>query len=299
MNALLALALLACVAAHGASAQCCSGMTMNDLGLQLTESSEGYVDHVYNDAAGNPTVCYGHLITAGQTFPNPVPYSTCVALLRQDLGSAESCVQSSVSVPLNTNQFSALVDFTFNLGCGALWSSTLLRVLNQGEYSEVPAQMARWTYAGGRQLPGLVTRRANEGTLWSTPVGGATNAPAASTTPAPASQVTAAPSAAPSAAATTTDAPQTTQPPPPPTTERSIWSYLGASTAGKVSSGAGSGALPGFAIALIVVGSVFVVLGALVAVAKFSQRRALPDNHQLTTTLLSDDAQVAPAHENV
>jgi hypothetical protein len=96
----------------------------------------------------------------------------------QDLGSAESCVQNSVNVPLNSNQFSALVDFTFNLGCGSLQSSTLLRILNQNDYSGVPAQMMRWTYAGGQQLPGLVTRRQNEGTLWNTPVsGGGSTAP--------------------------------------------------------------------------------------------------------------------------
>jgi len=136
-------------------------MTMNQLGLQLTESSEGFVDHVYADAAGNPTVCWGHLVTGGQTFPNPVPRSECVQLLQQDLASAEQCVQNNVNVELNSNQFSALVDFTFNLGCGSLQSSTLLRDLNQGEYSAVPAQMLRWVYAGGRVLPGLQTRRQN------------------------------------------------------------------------------------------------------------------------------------------
>ena len=49
--AFLVAALLAIVARFGVEG-CCEGMVMNQLGIQLVESSEGYVDHVYNDAAG-------------------------------------------------------------------------------------------------------------------------------------------------------------------------------------------------------------------------------------------------------
>eukprot|EP00051_Salpingoeca_urceolata_P026339 m.476938 g.476938 ORF g.476938 m.476938 type:complete len:395 (+) comp20709_c0_seq1:662-1846(+) len=167
MLAALVLA-LALTAAPSAEASCCSGMVMSQNGLQLTESFEGLVQHVYDDSAGNPTVCYGHLVLPGQHFPAHVSMSECESLLRQDMGSAESCVRNAVNVNLNQNQFDALVDFTYNAGCGSLQSSTLLRDLNANDYSAVPAQLLRWDHAGGRVLPGLERRRRAEGNLWST-----------------------------------------------------------------------------------------------------------------------------------
>ena len=65
------------------------------------------------------------------------------------------------------HQRDALISFTFNLGAGALETSTLLQLLNQGDYGSVPTQLNRWTKAGGQTLPGLVTRRKAEGALFS------------------------------------------------------------------------------------------------------------------------------------
>jgi lysozyme len=53
----------------------------------------------------------------------------------------------------------ALCDFAFNLGHGALGSSTLRRKVNAGEWDEVPVQFRRWVRAGGKVLLGLVRRR--------------------------------------------------------------------------------------------------------------------------------------------
>jgi hypothetical protein len=75
-------------------------------------------------------------------------------------------VDRLVTVPLSQNQFDALVSFTFNVGEGALAKSTLLKKLNAGKYSEVPAELMKWTKGGGRELPGLVRRRRAECALW-------------------------------------------------------------------------------------------------------------------------------------
>lgn len=243
---------------------------MDSLGIQLVESSEGYVDHEYLDSAGNPTICYGHLITAGQTFPATMTQAQCTALLQQDLGSAQTCVQNSVNVPLNENQFSALVDFAFNLGCGALQGSTLLRLLNQGQYTAVPAQMMRWTYAGGRQLPGLVTRRQNEGTLWNTPVSGASTAGAVTTAPPATAPATQAPSAAPATtapaapattaqAAAATTAAGTAAPTQPPSTAAASGTTAGFFEAVAPHQGRAS-AVPTYAVVLIVCAAAVAVL---------------------------------------
>lgn len=75
-------------------------------------------------------------------------------------------VNTSVTVPLSQNQFDALVSFAFNVGATAFQGSTLLSVLNQGNYDDVPSQMLRWNRAGGRVLRGLTRRRTAEGELF-------------------------------------------------------------------------------------------------------------------------------------
>jgi lysozyme len=59
----------------------------------------------------------------------------------------------------------ALTDFAYNLGVGALRSSTLRRKVNAGQWGEVPEQLGRWVYGGGRRLRGLVRRRQAEAEL--------------------------------------------------------------------------------------------------------------------------------------
>lgn len=93
-------------------------------------------------------------------------------MFAKELAIYEDAVERLITVPLNQNQFDALCSFAFNCGVGALQTSTLRRLLNQGKYAQVPAQLARWKYAGGVEYAGLVTRRAAEGSLFMEPVDG-------------------------------------------------------------------------------------------------------------------------------
>lgn len=77
-------------------------------------------------------------------------------------------------MPLTDNQRFALISFVFNLGESRLITSTLLRLLNAGDYASVPAQLKRWnkeTLADGtvRVNEGLTNRRASDIALWNTP----------------------------------------------------------------------------------------------------------------------------------
>lgn len=64
-----------------------------------------------------------------------------------------------MSVPLNQNQFDALVSFAFNVGLEALGGSTLLRVLNDGDYQGAAEQFGQWVHGGGEEIrPGLSPR---------------------------------------------------------------------------------------------------------------------------------------------
>lgn len=102
--------------------------------------------------------------------------NTCVtedqgnAMFRKELAVHEDAVEKYVKVPLNQNQFDALVSFVYNCGPNALKNSTLLKRLNAGKYAEIPAQFARWNKAGGKVWPGLTRRRAAEGSLFMEPV---------------------------------------------------------------------------------------------------------------------------------
>jgi GH24 family phage-related lysozyme (muramidase) len=140
-------------------------MKVSQPGLEFIKNEEGCVLHVYNDQAGYPTIGVGHLIKPGGEFTT-LTESEALDLLAKDLKVAEDAVQGSVRVPLSQNQFDALVSFTFNVGTGALEKSTLLKLLNQGQYEAVPGELMKWVKAGGRTLPGLVDRRQREGDLW-------------------------------------------------------------------------------------------------------------------------------------
>uniref|UniRef100_UPI000225FC22 lysozyme n=1 Tax=Paracoccus sp. TRP TaxID=412597 RepID=UPI000225FC22 len=91
-------------------------------------------------------------------------------ILTRDLPRYEADVTRLVRVPLNENQFGALVSFTYNLGAGNLTSSTLLRKLNAGDYAGAAAEFPTWNKAGGKVLNGLVRRRAAERALFEKPV---------------------------------------------------------------------------------------------------------------------------------
>jgi lysozyme len=135
-------------------------------GLSFIQHFEGFSPVVYHDAAGLPTIGYGHLLKPGEAFAE-ISEAQARQLLAQDVQVAERAVLRLIQVPLHDGQFDALVSFTFNLGAGALQRSTLRRKINRNEHTEVPSELLKWVWAGGRRLPGLVRRRKAEGEMYS------------------------------------------------------------------------------------------------------------------------------------
>jgi len=127
---------------------------------------EGYSPVIYIDAAGHPTIGFGHLIKPGEKIPEPLLGEAAERLLRQDIAPKAAAVNARVSVPLFQGQFDAVVSWTYNLGEGALQSSTMLKKINAARHDEVPAQMKRWNQAGGKVLKGLDRRREAEAALY-------------------------------------------------------------------------------------------------------------------------------------
>jgi lysozyme len=154
-------------------------MKMSANGLNLLEQWEGFKLKVYKDSAGLPTIGVGHLLTkseltsgkigikgAAVKYADGLTNQQVIDLLAQDVAPVGQIVTKSVKVPLTQNQFDALVSFAFNVGNAAFTGSTLLKVLNDKQYKEVPTQLLRWTRSGGKVVPGLLNRRENEIKLW-------------------------------------------------------------------------------------------------------------------------------------
>ncbi len=135
-------------------------------GRALIKAFEGFMPSTYICPAGHPTICYGHVVLPGETFPEPMSENACEDLLVADLPRYEMAVCRLIEVPLPDPCFDALVSFTFNLGEGALAASTLRRLANAGRLEECGPQFDRWVFAGARKLPGLVARRAAERAMW-------------------------------------------------------------------------------------------------------------------------------------
>ena len=116
----------------------------------------------YLDAAGIPTICYGQTGPTATSGARMTPQD-CKALLEREIAKKYlPGVLACVDRPLTLPQAVALTSFAYNVGVRAACYSTLVRYHNAGDCPRAAAQFARWTRAGGRILPGLVTRREDE-----------------------------------------------------------------------------------------------------------------------------------------
>lgn len=142
-------------------------MKTSTAGLDLIKHFEGSRLEAYRCSAGRWTIGYGHTSEAGPPAVDPgmrITQAEADEILRQDVKRFEREIARLVTVPLAQHQFDALVCWSFNTG--SLARSTLLKRLNRGEYERVPAEIMKWTRAGGQELPGLVRRRRAETQLW-------------------------------------------------------------------------------------------------------------------------------------
>ncbi len=141
-------------------------MQTSENGLQLIQTEEGFSAFPYKDIAGFDTIGYGHKMLPGESYPHGITRDEAVQLLMRDVGATEAAVNRLVKVPLTQSRFDALVDFTYNLGAGRLEGSTLLKLLNGGDYDAIPAQLLEWCHSGPTVVPGLLARRQKEVALW-------------------------------------------------------------------------------------------------------------------------------------
>ncbi|EAS9109415.1 lysozyme [Salmonella enterica] len=119
---------------------------------------EGRRYEPYRDVVGVITVCDGHTgkdIVPGKHYTD----EECDALLNQDLAQVAARIDPLIKASIPNSERAALYSFAYNVGAGAFARSTLLKKLNAGDQAGACNELKRWTYAGGKQWKGLVTRR--------------------------------------------------------------------------------------------------------------------------------------------
>ena len=139
-------------------------MKTSQEGIDLIKHFEGCELESYRCSANVLTIGYG--TTKNVVEGMKISQHQAEELLMKDLEEFEEYVEDLIDVPLEQNQFDALVAWTYNLGPTNLKTSTLRKVLNKGAYDDVPEQMKRWNKAGGQVLKGLVRRRNAEALLF-------------------------------------------------------------------------------------------------------------------------------------
>ena len=140
-------------------------MVVSLFGIDLICGFEGLCLKAYDDGVGVWTIGFGTTV-----YPNGIRVKkgdTCTeaqakAYMVYDLKKFESAVNNAVTVPLNQNQFDALVSLTYNIGPSAFSKSTLVKKLNAGDIRGAAEQFDVWVNAGGKRMQGLVNRRAKE-----------------------------------------------------------------------------------------------------------------------------------------
>lgn len=138
-----------------------NNLSYSKSGEQLTEGFEGCHLQAYQDVAGVWTIGYGTTgrdVVAGLV----ITQEDAVARLERGIAWAVHAVNSLVTVPLTQPEFDALVDFVYNAGAEAFHGSTMLRLLNAGDYHGAAGQFERWDHAGGKEVAGLLRRRKAE-----------------------------------------------------------------------------------------------------------------------------------------
>ena len=134
----------------------------------LIKRFEGCRLTAYPDPAtgGEPvTIGYGHCgpeVKSGMTISQAI----ADAYLVKDVTHAADALERAVTVPLTQGQVDALCSFIFNCGAGNFLKSTMLRKINNGDKLGASLELLKWTKAAGKDMPGLVKRRAAEQSLF-------------------------------------------------------------------------------------------------------------------------------------
>jgi lysozyme len=145
-------------------------MQISHAGVEFLKDREGFRAKAYRDTAGVWTIGYGTIKVDGKPVQEGMTCTQDQATvwLLADLSWAQTAVNQLVKVALTQGQFDALTSFVYNLGVGNFSKSTLLRKINDKDFSGASKEFEKWVMSGGRVTPGLVSRRHMEEEMFQT-----------------------------------------------------------------------------------------------------------------------------------
>lgn len=142
------------------------GRRLNAAGMAILKECEGLYLNAYKCPSGVWTIGFG--CTEGIRPGMTITEAEAEEMLSKELTKFEQGVDRMLGhIPLNDNQFSALVSLTYNCGLGAIeQGTTIRRHLEAKDYRRAAEGFLLWNKGGGRVLPGLVKRREMEKKLF-------------------------------------------------------------------------------------------------------------------------------------
>lgn len=147
----------------------------SQIGIDLIKKWEGFESRPYKDVAGLKTIGYGTLLTRDHPLYNveKITKEQAEGLLKDHLkNQVEPTLNNFVKVAITQNMKDALSSLIYNIGTGAFQRSTLLKLLNEGDYQGAADQFLRWNKARVQgqliEVRGLTNRRIDEKNLFQT-----------------------------------------------------------------------------------------------------------------------------------
>lgn len=148
-------------------------MNISENGIQFICQYEGFKSSPYQDSGGVWTIGYGTICySSGISVTgddSPISEAQGIEYLDYEVNKKCSEINDLLTVDLNQNQYDAICSFTYNLGIGALKSSTLLKLINQSDFDDAANQFPLWDHDDGKVLQGLLNRRNAEKALFLLP----------------------------------------------------------------------------------------------------------------------------------
>lgn len=139
-------------------------MTTSNKGKDLIKQFEGLRLDAYRCPAGIPTIGWGH--TKGVKMGQHITIAQAEDMLVEDIAPIERLLHG-IGINFRQEQFDALVSWTFNLGAGNFYSSSMLKRIKENAADEVITdELVKWVYSGGIMLTGLMRRRVEEANLF-------------------------------------------------------------------------------------------------------------------------------------
>jgi len=147
-------------------------MKTSEKGIEFIIAHEGLRLQSYPDPAtgGEPwTIGVGLTSAAGIIDVKPgmkITLQQAHDYLVASLHQYEKAVNEAVTVPLEQNEFDALVSLCFNIGAANLKHSTVVKKLNAGDREGAAHAFLMWDKANHHVLAGLHRRREDESHLF-------------------------------------------------------------------------------------------------------------------------------------